>query len=1222
MKTRRLISFLLVVLLLLSAVSVAVSAYDADLAETGYYNQTYLEDYAAKAYNETDLGSTYSPSGTTFKVWAPEADSVEIKLYTTGTDAESGAAVIGTENMTYNSTTGVWSATLSGDHKNQYYTYIVNRSGVIKETQDPYAKAVGANGNRSMIVDLDATDPDGWNSDNHVFFDNPGEAVVWEVHVRDFSIDVSSGVSDANKGKYLAFTEGNTTVGGKGKVASCVDYLVEHNVNCVQLMPIEDFASIDETDDAIKRNWGYDPKNYNVPEGSYSSDPYNGNTRITEFKMLVQALHDRGIAVVMDVVYNHTFVLEGSALNMTTPNYYYRKSSDENYHNGSGLGNVLASEKKMVSKYISDSLLYWVNEYHIDGFRFDLMGCHDTTNMKTWRSNLDKVDTRILMYGEPWAGGGDNGIGNGITNSNLNQLTRVGAFNQGYSDALKGDHETNTTASQGFVTGGDDSEIRSIGAGVSNYLSGCQVNQFINYVDNHDNLTAFDKILASTGAAGYKAGKDGKVSGSTASLYDTNKNAVNNPSTQVLNQMKLALTSALTSQGIPFTVAGTEFCRTKYGDANSYRSVDEINAIDWNRAETYASVADYYAGLIAIRKAFNAFTNSSSVSTTSVSGCTAWQITNNTAGQWNKIIVALNNTGSAKSITCSGSWTVVANGTKAGTTSLGTASGSYSVPAYSGVVLVDSASFGNYKQPNPGTSTVIVEHYTRDSESGSYAKVKTETAKFKEGQTWRASKNLAILFDHNFDKVESTAANNAAYGSVTAGTTTTVKFYYTRYIKSAYLTVNFYNTVDGSRIKTPMKYHLRDGDSYSIPATAVLGYELDTDRYPGMTIGTFDASNPISFNFYYRALTNTTTRVHYYNYKKWAYVLCYAYDDNGIEAMGAWADQKKRDAMKEDKSMGAGSGWVVIDVPTSSCYVMFHHPTGGQVPGQGEKGYTVSGEAWIKNGIVSFNNKIVTSHIDLETGKKVAADVTKQYTNVSSNQTYTTATVGYTGTIINPANATGYYQAGISNVVYLYQGGSVTEPTTPTPSGKVLMGDADGDKKVTIVDATRIQRVLAGLSQKTADYDTAADVDQDGKVTIIDATCIQRYLAGLENKNAKIDVWVGGGEEPTEEPTEPPVVPTEPASNRLYLSPSEEWKQAGARFAAYFFEDEEDFEWVNMKYAGPGLYYVEIPDEYSYVIFCRMNGASTDNNWANKWNQTEDLEVEPGETYYVDGWGA
>ncbi|MBQ7218945.1 MAG: hypothetical protein IJS27_05500, partial [Ruminococcus sp.] len=318
MKSRRIISFVLVLMLLVSTFSVAASANTADLAETGYYNSSTYETLAKKAAAESGYGCTYTKTATTFKVWAPEATSVSVKRYTTGTDAESGAAVIGTTAMTYNSSTGNWTLTLSGDHKNEYYTYIVNRGGVIKETQDPYATAVGANGDRSMVCDLDSTDPDGWSNDKHVFFDNPGEAVVWEVHVRDFSIDVSSGVSDANKGKYLAFTEGNTTINGAGKVASCVDYLVEHNVNCVQLMPIEDFASIDETDDAIRRNWGYDPKNYNVPEGSYSSDPYDGNTRIKEFKMLVQALHDRGIAVVMDVVYNHTFVLEGSSLNLTT----------------------------------------------------------------------------------------------------------------------------------------------------------------------------------------------------------------------------------------------------------------------------------------------------------------------------------------------------------------------------------------------------------------------------------------------------------------------------------------------------------------------------------------------------------------------------------------------------------------------------------------------------------------------------------------------------------------------------------------------------------------------------------------------------------------------------------------------------------------------------------------------------------------------------------------
>ncbi|MBQ7218656.1 MAG: starch-binding protein, partial [Ruminococcus sp.] len=1163
-------------------------------------------------------------------------------------------------------------------------------------------------------------------------------------------------------------------------------------------------------------------------------DPYDGNTRIKEFKMLVQALHDRGIAVVMDVVYNHTFVLEGSSLNLTTPNYYYRKSSAENYYNGSGLGNTLSSDKAMTSKFISDSLCHWVNEYHIDGFRFDLMGCHDYPNLATWRANLDKIDQRVLMYGEPWAGG-DAGISNGATKANIKNLTRVGAFNEGYSDALKGNHELNTSAQKGFLQGQSDTEIRKAGAGQASDLAGAKVNQLINYTDNHDNLTLFDKILASTGASGYRTGKDGKVTNSTASLLTTNKTAVNSPSAAVLGQMKLALTSALTSQGIPFTVAGTEFCRTKYGDANSYRSEDAINAIDWNRAATYSEVANYYAGLVAIRKAFNAFTNTTSVSTTSVSGCTAWQISNSASGQWSKIIVALNNTSAAKSISCSGNWTVVANGTKAGTTSLGTASGSYSVPAYSGVVLVDSASFGNYKQPNPGTATVITEHYTRDSATGSYTKTKTETAKYKEGQTWRASKSLAILFDHNFDKVESTASGNATYGAVTAGSTTTVKFYYTRNIKSGYLTVNFFNTSGGARIKTPMKYRMRQGDAYSIPATNVMGYELDTTRYPAMTRGTFDADHPATFNFYYKKLTNNTTRVHYYiadtKFKSvTGTILCYAYDDDGNEPLGDWPSQTKGTAgLKNDDSMG--SGWKYIDVPATSCYVMFHY-NDMQVPGQGEKGYTVSGEAWIKSGIVSFNNKIVTSHIDLKTGKQVSADVSKQYTNVSSNQTYITTPVTTLGKkYYVPANATGFYESGVTNVVYLYEEQQqqptqpptqpptkpVDNPTTPIGSGK-LMGDADGDDEVTVLDATRIQRVLASLEQKNADYDIVGDVDQDGEVTILDATAIQRYKAGLSiGEQCKINVRVQGGADPTtsapttpvEQPTDPPAGKhtysefvamftalndelakypastygsnpyylaaynaimeyqslvadpfasadkfdtaydacsaakdglanisggTDPTTHgddpsgtttiyftnnkrwsninayvwgvsgegtwpgeslspiatntfgediyeitlslgdsvifngdegqttdiavssltqnavyctddidddghyyygewtytpggdqpitgggKMYMVPSTEWKSDGARFAAYFFGGGDPV-WYNMKYAGDNLYSVDIPDGYTNIIFCRMNGATTENNWDNKWNQTDDLTIEDGGTYTVNGW--
>ncbi|MBQ6499344.1 MAG: type I pullulanase, partial [Ruminococcus sp.] len=509
MKIRRMISVVLAVLMLASLFTVAASAADSDVAETGAANSSYLENYAKAAVESGEtLGAVYTPAATTFKVWAPEAESVMVKMFTTGTDAESGASTVGTFPMTYNSSTGIWTLTKSGDFKDKYYTYLVTRSGVVKETVDPYAKAVGANGDRGMVVDLDSTDPDGWDKDSHVLFSNPGDAVVWEIHVRDFSIDVSSGVSEANRGKYLAFTEGNTTVNGAGKIASCVDYLVEHNVNCVQLMPIEDFASIDETDARVNRNWGYDPKNYNVPEGSYSSDPYNGNTRITEFKMLVQALHDRGISVVMDVVYNHTFVREGSPFSKTVPKYYYRMSNmnTNSYNNGSGLGNVLSTEKAMTRKFVQDSLVYWATEYHVDGFRFDLMGCHDRPAVQAWRTALDKVDSRILMYGEPWAGGSDNGISNAVSKSTMSQLTRVGAFNEGYSDALKGSHETATGT--GFLNGGAATEILKAAGGTATDFSGAKVEQFINYTDNHDNWTLFDKILAANKTANFKTAKD------------------------------------------------------------------------------------------------------------------------------------------------------------------------------------------------------------------------------------------------------------------------------------------------------------------------------------------------------------------------------------------------------------------------------------------------------------------------------------------------------------------------------------------------------------------------------------------------------------------------------------------------------------------------------------------------------------------------------------------
>ena len=327
-------AILLCVLLLISILPAASAS-----GVNGYYNADYLEDYAAAAYSEQGLGAVYTPQATTWKVWSPTAKHVQLRLYETGSDEETGAAVRGTYTMEKNSSTGVWSITLEGDFKNVYYTYLVTARGITHETRDVYAKAAGVNGKRSMVVDLDATDPTGWENDEHVLLDESTDAVIWEIHVRDFSVSESSGVSPANRGKYLAFTEDETVIPGDADESStCVNYLKEMGVNTVHLLPVYDFGSVDETvtNDPANRNWGYDPINYNVPEGSYSTDPYNGNTRITEFKEMVQALHKAGISVVMDVVYNHTYdvdsyewgarLLYNNAFNDTVPGYYHRRS--------------------------------------------------------------------------------------------------------------------------------------------------------------------------------------------------------------------------------------------------------------------------------------------------------------------------------------------------------------------------------------------------------------------------------------------------------------------------------------------------------------------------------------------------------------------------------------------------------------------------------------------------------------------------------------------------------------------------------------------------------------------------------------------------------------------------------------------------------------------------------------------------------------------------------
>ncbi len=1117
MKLRRLISSLLILAVMLSSVSFAVSAAQVDVAQTEYYNQSHLEDYAKAAKNEQGLGVTYTKSATTFKVWSPTASAVMVKLYSTGTDAESGAAVLGTHAMKKNATTGVWSLTLSGDHKDVYYTYLLTIDGSTTETQDPYATAVGANGERSMIVDLDSTDPEGWEDDNHVLFDSAAEASVWEVHVRDFSISPSSGVSDEYKGKYLAFTEGNTTINGEGDIATCVDYLVEQGINCIQLLPIADFSGIDETNSDPQRNWGYNPVNFNVPDGAYATDCYDGNARIKEFKQLIQACHDRGIAVIMDVVYNHTYVLEGSALARTVPKYYHRMSDSQNYYNGSGLGNCLSTEKAMTSKYVVESLKYWVEEYHVDGFRFDLMGAIDCNTLNAARTELDKIDKRILMWGEPWAGG-DAGISNGASNGNFSQLNdRVGGFNQTYAEKLRGSESMHTSTLGEFVQGDStNAAILNAAKGTATYFNTSAISKIVNYLDNHDNLTLYDKLLKTNqDDLSSKYGYRFTTNVDNERLYDINNTIVNTYYPEVSDQIRLSLLSVMTAQGIPFMNAGTEFARSKYGDGNSYRTSDNINAIDWTRLEKWGGDADYYAGLLKIRQAFAPFSDNKAdaISTISTQNPVAYSINNTKAGQWSKAVVIMNNNKtSAKTVNLpSGTWTIIANDKKAGIDSLGTASGSYSVPARSGAILVQ----GSYTKPAEGYTNLTVEHYVRNSASGSYEVQKTNAAKYAVGETYRAIADTNILFDHNLDKFDSSTGTLS--GAAAAGQNVTVKFYYTRFTESNYLTVNFLDSTSGAKIRPYIKYRLHDGAKFSIPATGVQGYSLDTAKYPAGTVGTFDASKPLEFNYYYNELTHTQTIVHFYNsHPNWnnTTIQCYAYYDTSTEEpLGKWTDNKAGN-MAKDTALGAN--WYTVTIPNvKSCRVMFH-PSGAvsgvqQEPGQGEAGYEVSGEAWIKDRILTFSCSVVTSYIDLATGKQLAPDVKKDYAKITSNGMYSTTPDKTLGGYITPANASNFFKAGITNVVYLYDGTTPDQPTTPPTHGsEILIGDVDLDKNITVLDATNIQLALADLKELKGDNATAAETDGDDNLTVLDATNIQRFIAQL-SPFGKVGEKIGGG---------------------------------------------------------------------------------------------------------------
>ncbi len=537
-----------------------------------------------ESYNG-ELGAIYSKESTVFKVWSPLADVIKVNLYKSCIAEQSYQ----TTDL-FKDEYGVWQAEIQGDLDGVYYTYVVTFGWQTIETIDIYAKAGGVNGERGMVIDLSRTNPKGWENTDYVKLDRPTDAVLYELHVRDFSMDQS--VPFKNKGKFLAFTEKGLVDKNGNSVG--IDHIAEMGVTHVHLLPIFDFKTVDESSDEPQFNWGYDPQNFNFPEGSYSKNAYDGALRVHELKQLVMALHNEGIGVIMDVVYNHTANTRSSAFSKIYPRYYYR-FDDMEYSNASGCGNELATEKPMVRKFIVDSLCYWAKEYKIDGFRFDLLGVYDIETVNIISDRLSEINPNVILYGEGWTGGNSPLPASWrALKYNARLMPRVAFFSDDFRDLVKGNVFTNISG--GFVNGGDMNRAnlkRAILGGegyegneAKSWSKGPY--QVVNYVEAHDNLTLWDKL-------------------SYTSEQKSEQDRV--------KMDKLAAAVTFLSRGIPFIQAGQEFLRSKPcedGDGfdhNSYRSSDKVNSIKWQRKSEHKDVVDYYKGLIKLRREYDEFRN-------------------------------------------------------------------------------------------------------------------------------------------------------------------------------------------------------------------------------------------------------------------------------------------------------------------------------------------------------------------------------------------------------------------------------------------------------------------------------------------------------------------------------------------------------------------------------------------------------------------------------------
>ena len=614
-------------------------------------------------------GADYTPGATAFSVETNEdAQQVKLRIYKDGL----GGKPVKTINMKRAQAGGtLWQTTVKGDLKGKFYTFDVKYNGKFYgECPGVWATAVGVNGKRGAIVDMGGTNPQGWQTDRRPVIPAK-DLILYEMHHRDFSIDESSGIE--HKGKFLALTE-----------PRAIEHLKALGVNAVHILPSFDYASVDETRlDEPQYNWGYDPVNYNVPEGGYSTDPYNPEVRINEFKQMVQALHKAGIKVILDVVYNHTWNIDGSNFQRTRPDYYYRKNADGSYSTGSGCGNETASEREGMRQFMIESVKYWVEEYHIDGFRFDLMGVHDVETMNAIRA---AVPNDIFIYGEGWSAGSCAYSGELAMKANINKMPGIAAFSDEMRDALRGPWDSNSKAAfLGGVKGNEESiKFGIVGAIQHAGVDYSQVNyskapyaleptQMIAYVSCHDDMCLVDRLKASV--------KDITVD-------------------ELIRLDLMAQTVVLTSQGVPFLLSGEEMLRDKKGVHNSYESPDSINHLDWNNLECYPQVMEYYKGLIAMRKAHPAFHMGSAdmvrrnLDFLPTENClVAFHINGrNVPGEnWGDIYVAFNAHKRARSIEVpEGTYTVVCRNIKcdqAGLTTVKTRGGKVTIPAQSALII-------------------------------------------------------------------------------------------------------------------------------------------------------------------------------------------------------------------------------------------------------------------------------------------------------------------------------------------------------------------------------------------------------------------------------------------------------------------------------------------------------------------------------------------------------